>query len=476
MSEEAKKRRQLMKYLGLGSALGLAGCLGGGDGGGGSDGTSGDGGGGSDGTSGDGNGSDGGDGGGQQTVTGEMEYLSWGLEFMEDTVNDWVSDFQDQYGAQYGNPEIKVTFRGPDTESMVSYFQSGLQSGDPVNAMDTQMMTYMQYAEDDVWVDHEKFDGSDGYLDKFYDSVINLGRYNGTLLQLPFYHNTNLTYYRNQWFNDAGIEAPRADDPWTTDEYLDNAVTIVDETDAEFGLTTLTFGWRGWPFFYSEGINMLNEDGSEAAFNTDRTAEILGRFRNLTDDGVIPDVTWTGTWEPQAQQFGGGNTGMYFSNGAALRLVSNFGSDWVSKDTMNIFTAPENERYGGILLGHWHGIVKTEISEPQQKASFDLLRVITDKKWQKDFLRKTTVLVPHKEALQELSNDAQYKKENPMLVRQYNQFGEVSDKLAVPPKVPGAGQVWSIFRSNWQAAALGEKSVEKALNDAEQRINNELQG
>ena len=468
LNEEEKKRRQLMRYIGLGSAIGLAGCSGddGGDGGGDGGDGSGDG----------GDGGDGGDSGGQQTVTGEMEYLSWGLEFMEDTVDSWVSDFQDKYGAKYGNPEVKVTYRGPDTESMVSYFQSGLQSGEPVNAMDTQMMTYARYAEDDVWVDHEKFEESDEYLDKFYDSVVNVGRYNGTLLQLPFYHNTNLTYYRKQWFDDAGLEAPPADDPWTTDEYLDNAAKIVNETDAKFGLTTLTFGWRGWPFFYSEGVNMLNKDRNKAAFNTDRAAEILGRFRDLTDDGVIPEVTWTGTWEPQAQQFGGGNTGIYFSNGAALRLVSNFGSDWVNKDTLKIFTAPENKRYGGILLGHWHGIVKTNIPEPQQKASFDLLRVITNKKWQKDFLRTTTVLVPHKEALQELANDDQYNEENPMLVRQYNQFREVSDKLAVPPKVPGAGQVWSIFRSNWQAAALGEKSVDKALNDAEQRINSELQG
>lgn len=457
-------RRSYLSAASVAAALGLAGCTGGG----GDSGTT---------TGGDDGDDDTNPEDGSQLVKldDSVEFLIWDLGFMEESINGWIKDFKSEYGDKYANLEVQKTIRGPETESMVSYYQSGLQSDDPPNVFDTQMSTYLRYAQEGIWADIEKL-ASDKYLDKYYDSVLEIGRYDGKLQQVPFYMGTNLTYYRKKWFDQAGLEAPTADDPWTTMEYLDAAEQIVEKSDAEFGLTSLKIGWRGWPWFYSEGIDMLNDDNTKAAFNTKRTAKLLQRFRELTEKGVIPEVTWTGTWQPQGEQFGAGNTGMFFCNGAALRLVSNYGSDWVSPDTMGTFAAPENKRYGGLLTPHSLGVTEAKTSKQMQQASFNLIKVVTNKKWQKDFLRNTTVLVPHKEALKELRNDEAFKKENPLLVRQYNQFDQVSDKLGTPPMTPSAGEIWSTFESNWEAAALGEKSVEEALNQAEQQINGILQG
>lgn len=453
-------RRKYLEAASVAAALGLAGCsqLGGPD-----EGTAGD------------QGGDGQTDEEQIELEDSPEFLIWDLGFMEDSINGWVEDFQSEYGDKYANPEVQTTIRGPDTESMVSYYQSGLQSGDPANVFDTQMSTYLRYAQEEVWADIEKL-ASNEYLDQYYESVLEIGRYDGKLQQVPFYMGTNLTYSRKKWFEQAGLEEPSLDDPWTTDEYLDAAEQIVEKSDAEFGLTTLKIGWRAWPWFHSEGIDMLNEDNTEAAFNTDRTAELFQRFRDLTDKGVIPEVTWTGTWQPQGEQFGAGNTGMFFCNGAALRLVSNYGSDWVSTDSMGTFGAPENKRYGGLLTPHTLGVTAAKTSEQMQQASLDLIKVVTNKKWQKDFLRNTTVLVPHKEALSELRNDEEFQEENPLLVRQYDQFDQVSDKLGTPPMTPASGEIWTVFEDNWEAASLGEKSVDQALDDAEQQINNALSG
>jgi ABC-type glycerol-3-phosphate transport system substrate-binding protein len=298
----------------------------------------------------------------------------------------------------------------------------------------------------------------------------------GSLLQMPFYMGTVATYSRNKWFDEAGIEPPTTENFYGTMKYLDTAEQLVNNSGAEFGLTFIRFDWQIWPWFYAEGVDIINDDGTEAAFNTETTHEILSRFRELTQNGVIPEVSWTGDWKPAAEQFGAANTAMYFGSGSALRLIQNYGSDWVSPDTMTLGGAPRGSRYGGNITMHGLGVTKPEIPKSQQKAAFDLISVITNKKWQKDFLRNTTVLVPHKEALSEMRNDEQFSNENPTLVQLYELWDKVSADVWIPPLVEASSEMAQTVDNQFSAAALGEKSVDQAIQSAEQQVNQALQG
>lgn len=459
-------RRKYLTTLGSGVAVGLAGCTGGdGDGSGNGDGDGND----------DGNGNGGTDG--QTELEETIELYTWNLPFLEESINGWLDDYESEYGDKYkfADPATKWTDRGPETEAILSYFQSRLQSGDAPNIFDTQMATFTRYAQDDVWASLDQFAESQ-FLDKYYDKLVEVMTYDGSLLQMPFYMGTNATFTRNKWFDEAGIDPPTTDNFYDTMKYLDVAEQLVENSGAEFGLTFIRFDWQIWPWFWSEGVNILNEDGSKAAFNTDKTREILSRLRELTQNGVIPEVSWTGDWKPAAEQFGAGNTGMYFGSGSALRLVQNTGSDWVSADTMGVGGSPKGERFGGLLTMHGLGVVKPEHPEAAQKASFDLIKVIVNKKWQKDFLRNTTVLVPHKEAVNELREDSEFQNENPLLVRLYELWDNVSSDVWVPPLVEASSEMAQIVDNQFSSAALGEKSVDKAIDDAEQRVNSALQG
>lgn len=447
-------RRKYLTTLGSGVAVGLAGC-----------------------TSGDNNGSGNGGTDGTATLDETIELYTWNLPFLEESINGWLDDYESEYGDKYdfADQPTKWTDRGPETEAILSYFQSRLQSGDAPNIFDTQMATFTRYAQDDVWTSLDQF-ADDQFLDKYYDKLVEVMTYDGSLLQMPFYMGTNATFTRDKWFDEAGIDPPTTDNFYDAMKYLDVAEQLVENSGAEFGLTFIRFDWQIWPWFWSEGVDILNEDGSKAAFNTDKTREILSRFRELTQNGVIPEVSWTGDWKPAAEQFGAGNTGMYFGSGSALRLVQNTGSDWVSADTMGVGGSPKGKRFGGLLTMHGLGVVKPKHSEAVQEASFDLIKVIVNKKWQKDFLRNTTVLVPHKEAVKELQEDSKFQNENPLLVRLYKLWDNVSSDVWVPPLVEASSEMAQIVDNQFSSAALGEKSVDKAINDAEQRVNSALQG
>ncbi|WP_121743272.1 extracellular solute-binding protein [Natronorubrum halophilum] len=429
-------RRNYLKGIAAGTAAGLAGCLGGDDG-----------------------------------ASDSIELYTWNLPFWEETIEEEIiPTFEDEFGDEYDGLEADWIDRGPATEDIISFFQSRLQGGDPPSIFDTQFGAYARYAEEDVFADIEEL-ADDEVLEKYDETALDLNRYDGTLYQMPFYMGTNMTACNSEWFDEAGIDPPTFEEPWTTTEYLDAAEQLVQNSGAEFGLTFIRFDFLLWPWFQAEGIDVLNDDNSEATFNTSATVELLERFQQLTSDGVIPEVTWTGEWDPQAEQFGSGNTGMYFGSGSALRLIQNFGEDWVGEDTLDIAHAPEG---GGLFTFHGLGITTPGKSETEQQAAFDFTSVILNKEFQKDFLRNTTVLVPHTEALTELQNDEEFQSNNPLLVQLYEMYDVVSEDLWRPPVIPQATQVAEIIASEFSSAALGEKDPQAAVDEAESRVNNAL--
>jgi ABC-type glycerol-3-phosphate transport system substrate-binding protein len=188
----------------------------------------------------------------------------------------------------------------------------------------------------------------------------------------------------------------------------------------------------------------------------------------------MPDVAWTGEWQPPAEQFGTQNTGMYFGSGSALRLVrSVFGDDWVSPDTVYIGPPPE----GGEMYMSYHGfgVVETDsMSDTTLNASFDFASVATNQKWQESFLRSTTVLVPHQGAVEAVRNDQEFADNNPLLMDLYDQFSALEEDFDRPPTIPESPTIASILDTEFSAAALGEKSAQQAVDDAESQVNNEL--
>lgn len=441
LTEKLLSRRKHLQALGGGLTVGLAGCLGGND-----NGNSGGNNGGSGGTG-------SGDGGGQ--VQEPVEALTWNLSFLQDSINGWISDYEKEY-------DVNAKWVDKPAENFPTYFQTQVQSGNPPDSIDTQGALYVKYAQDGV-IQPLNDMVSEDLLSRYNQSVLDIDKLDGTIYRLPFYMVSTGTVYRKKWFQQAGIGDSL---PKTTEEYFSTAETIVNETDAEWGMTLVRFDYALWPFFWAEDINVLNKDNTKAAFNQPRTVEILTRFRELTDDGVIPEITWTQRKQPQAKEFGTGNTGMYHMWLSSVRLVANAG-DWVNGDTMGFMAPPGGK---AAYMGHGWSVTKNHNMATKQ-AALNLIKVITNKKWQKDFLRNTTVLVGNEKAMQELANSDKFQKENPLLAKVYETWFEVAETAVPQPRISQSRQIWDVINSQFSAAAIGETSPEKAVTNAEKEVN-----
>ncbi|MDR9382663.1 MAG: hypothetical protein RI560_13470, partial [Natronomonas sp.] len=111
-------RRTQLKALGGGLAAGLAGCLGN-------------------------DGSDGGNGGEGGNVEEPIEVMTWNLGFLEESINGWISDYQEEYG-------YEGKWIDQPADDFTTYFQTRVQSGDPPATLDSQGAVYVQWAKDGV--------------------------------------------------------------------------------------------------------------------------------------------------------------------------------------------------------------------------------------------------------------------------------------------------------------------------------------
>ena len=64
---------------------------------------------------------------------------------------------------------------------------------------------------------------------------------------------------------------------------------------------------------FEEGIDVLNADKTAAAFNTQETVDLLNKYKEYTDKGVIPKTKW-GDWDEMLKLFESGK----------LAIVSSF--------------------------------------------------------------------------------------------------------------------------------------------------------
>lgn len=416
-----------------------------------------------------------GDDGGEDTV-GSIEIFTSQLPFLEEEIMDMLETFEEEHGDQYGVEETEWTDRGPEIETIVSYLESRIRDDDAPEVVETYNGIFKNYNRDeDFYADHEQFDRFDEVSDRFYDGLIEDLRFDGELRSLPHYLTYPVIYSNNELFDESDLEPPSIGNRRTLDELLDMAERLYENTSAEFGFMFRQSGAEIYDLFYSEGINLLNEDQTEAALNTDRMVELMTRLQNLTDRGVIPDLAWTAFSEEPAQQFGAGTVAMHVQVVSAIRLIENYGEDWITGETMTVGPMPENENYGAHLGRNPIGVVDLGKPELVQQAAFDLCAIATRQEYMESFLRQTTVLVPHEAAVEAVRTDEEFLDENPNLAEAYELFDSITGDTRTEIYHEDISEIYNTFLSTLSDIGLGNTDPQEGVDQIEQDINEILQ-
>ena len=105
-------------------------------------------------------------------------------------------------------------------------------------------------------------------------------------------------YYNKDILEEAGIQVPEADDPWTWSEFLgilEELKPLMEEKDGYPLDMTFPVGetsiYYFAPFVWSGGGKLISEDGLEAEgyFNSDATVKAMEYFRSIVENEYMAE-------------------------------------------------------------------------------------------------------------------------------------------------------------------------------------------
>lgn len=383
----------------------------------------------------------------------ELTFLTWNLPHYEPQIKGMIADFEEAF------PEATVEWVDVHGSEWATYFRTQVAAADPPDIVNVQGALWYQYAADGILIDitdrlNEEPEVKDRYYPHIFEAV---SEFEGRYYMLPFYTPATVLYYNKPAFEQAGLPGP----PETYDELIEYSRELT--TNGQAGFMTLNFDWLYWSLFGYHGVEILNEDGTEAAFNTPEAVRVLEDLAELTDEGVIPGTAWTGRWAEPNDAFGAGETGMHQAHVTALRAFM-ADSDWADDDTVGIAPFP-----GNYATPNYHGLgITTGTDYPD--LAWEFIKIATSEKWAKEIV-PTLGSLSGNIAADELAIDEDFRREYPLAARQFDVERSEGRTLVGQTGHPDDERIKDAVYSNLQRALFGEVSAERALADAERDVN-----
>lgn len=270
----------------------------------------------------------------------------------------------------------------------------------------------------------------------------------------PWYGAPDVLIYNKDLFAKAGITTP----PTTFDEMLSLAKQMKDKTGAYLFIPD-EFRRTLW----LEGIPLLSEDRTKAAFNTPEALELLTRYKKAVDEGIIPKVNW-GQWEKNLQQFNTGKLAMMHSGAQSINRVK----DEAPNIYKNVEVTQSLVGKAGIINNSVMNLVVTELSK-HHKEAIDFAAFITNDDNQLAF-SKTVSIFP---STVKASQDPFFKSDTSTTEKKAISIvaDELSKTADMTLAVTQQNDIYAALKKAQEAVTVNGVDPKKALDDAEKKVN-----
>lgn len=384
----------------------------------------------------------------------KLTLLTWNLPIYEEQFRGWIADFKEKH------PEFEIEWLDKKGTEWGTFYQTQRIAGTAPDIIDVQGMLWAEYAADGGLVDLTPYLEKNPEIKARYNPEgLEFWQYDGKQYMLPYYFSKTLMVYNKQLFEEAGLDGP----PENFDQLIDYAYRIAETGEGRTGFITLNFDWLYWALFAMNGIELLNEDMTEAAFNTDEMVEAVSKLAEATQAGAINNISWTGRWVEPNNAFATGDIGMYQGHGAALFWIMGQ-AEWANESTLGVVEWP-----GGWGVPNAHGLGISSSTEYPDEA-FDFIQIALSDKWQSVMADTFTILTLNESVDEQLIAGL----DDPLKQRTLELSLANMDKATGDWVTPLDNQIKEAFWPELQAALLGQKDPQEAIDAAEQKVNRVL--
>ncbi len=238
------------------------------------------------------------------SITGYDEgeqYLSIWVHSIEDTdegrcYREAVDSFNEAYDGKYF-ADIEFIPRNDSGGGYSDKINASVMSGDLPDVLTVDGPNVAAYAENGII--QPLADLTEEEKGVYLESIIEQGTYDDKLYALGAMESSVGLYYNKEILQEAGIEVPDADHPWTQTEFLqilEQLKPLMEEKngyalDMTFPVGEATIYYYA-PFFWSNGGDLVDETGLsvDGIFNSEQNAETVSYFKELLQNEYMSKV------------------------------------------------------------------------------------------------------------------------------------------------------------------------------------------
>lgn len=391
--------------------------------------------------------------------------LTWAINAESGTEIDLVTEVADAFVA--ANPNFKVTVLNYDPVTYDQKLLADISGGTLPDLFVSADVFTKPFFDSGLTADLRPLAEAAGFdLGTFDEKFLALAEYDGKVGFLPRAADVVVTYYNKRMFDEAGVAYPT--DTWTYADMLAAAEKLTlkaaDGTTTQYGVSAAYDWWAYWvPMVVAQGGQILNEDNTEAIFNS---PEGISGW-NVIFDGlkngwfVPPSVqdTMGGPWNP----FANAKAAMTFTVRA---LTPTFRG--ALTDDWDVALVPIGSARRSTGMGTMGYAMSSETKDPA--ATWQLLQFAYSE-GMKIFL-ESYLVVP---AIKTFYDDPAWR-DLPGPPYTNDVFVSATDDAMLPPPLPfySTGAFNKAMKDGIDAVLLGQMSPEDAVNKMAQEATRSL--
>lgn len=394
------------------------------------------------------------DNGGTAAQSEPVELEFWTIA-LQPTFNDYFNGLIAEFEAAHENVTVKWSDFPFDaiTQKLLTSTASG-DSPDVVN-LNTEFASQMgtKGALTDLnglLSDEEKAVYFDGI---FSSTVIDDKAY-----ALPWYTGTEVLFMNKKIVEEAGLDP--ANPPQTREELADWARTVKEKTGKTGYAVQLVS-----KLLPIDGIPILNDDKTAAAFNTPEMVSMIETLQGLMEEGLV--VKEDAEFSKQIQFYSAEQTAFVLAGPTFINFIKTSAPD-VYENTIAV-SLPTGKA-GLRLSNSMNIVVPSKTKHPEEAAEF--AKFITNAANQTAFSKVANTLPSTKESVEDpffKESDGSLEAEAKLASSQ--SLTEATDYMV---GVPNAGDINSAIARGLQDILLNGKDIQATLDSVETEVNNIL--
>jgi multiple sugar transport system substrate-binding protein len=231
------------------------------------------------------------------------------------TFFSWVGNeptmkkFADQFHAQH--PNITIKFENAPAEKAADVLTTRIAGNNPPDVAYVDASNTADYAERGALVDLDDYMSRSDVVnpDDYVAGFKTFVTYDDTMWGLPFDGETTGLFYRTDRFEEAGISGP----PTTWEDLQADAEKLTDTDNDKYGYAMFASesAYYWYPFLYQAGGDVLNDDSTDIAFDSEEGKQAAEYYVNLAQYAP-PDYLNSNSYDGRVA-FAQGDVAMYMA-------------------------------------------------------------------------------------------------------------------------------------------------------------------